>query len=174
MREAARRNGQFHRRGIVFRNVQGAGPLVLNMLLRVGGDTRHEVVVQREAVDAEPQKRVDVPLDVRSENSCGCLRGAAAGPAHIDDSDGSAASRQCVSDGAPDDPAAHNRDLHHAIVPTRLSFAFLTRVGCLPTGLSRIRARTEAVNCPSAFHEEQCVNDAASPHLRVLRIEHRR
>lgn len=75
-----------------------------------------------------------MPFDIGSEDPRGRLRGTAAGAAHIDDPNGGAARRQCMGDRAPDDAAAHNRNLHPAIVLTAAEFALpFACVGYLPT-----------------------------------------
>ena len=105
------------------RNLLKSNATTFDRLLRIGRYTRHELVVERQAIYAKPQKRIEVPFDVRGQDSRGCLRRAAAGAAHVDDPDVRAARPKSVSDRAPDDAAAHNRDLHDAIVLTTAEFA---------------------------------------------------
>ena len=77
------------------------------------GNIRRLYRVQIQAADREVQERCAlVGLDVRREDARGCLRGASADRARVNQSDRRTAMSQLIGDGAADDARADNHDIH--------------------------------------------------------------
>ena len=112
LRQLARQRGQADGFRVGGGHLQRAAADVLHLEAGVGGDTLDEVVVQRQAANAELQEGGDVAFDVGGEDTgrraCGALA-RRAGVGHVNPRP---PPRELVCDGAAHDACADHRDFH--------------------------------------------------------------